>query len=166
MEEFQRLLDRKLAAGNHRRQQRVMAWAGLLDAAGWYVAIARGDGSLWLGEHAKGFLERLGEVPDQWPALVELLGRVPGTRVDLSGESVCLWSDREAATSMGTLAVPLTKRESEVWEWIRRGKTTPEIAVILGCAPRTVETHVGNLYRKIGVRDRGSAILGKPFAKE
>jgi DNA-binding CsgD family transcriptional regulator len=46
-----------------------------------------------------------------------------------------------------------------VLEWLRRGKTDPEIAAILGCAVRTVEKHVANLYRKTGARNRAAMIL-------
>lgn len=58
------------------------------------------------------------------------------------------------------LPVPsLTRREREVLEWLQQGKTSPEIGIILGCATRTVEKHVQNLYRKLGVSDRTSMIL-------
>ena len=37
------------------------------------------------------------------------------------------------------------------------GLTDREIADRLGISPRTVETHVGNVLRKLGVRNRAQA---------
>jgi len=48
----------------------------------------------------------------------------------------------------------LTKRELEVWYWIREGKTNWEIATILGLAERTVKFHIRNLFDKLGVTHR------------
>jgi len=42
----------------------------------------------------------------------------------------------------------LTKRELEVWYWIREGKTNWEIATILGLAERTVKFHIRNLFER------------------
>lgn len=49
---------------------------------------------------------------------------------------------------------PLTKREVEMLEWAAKGKTTDEIAKILGVAPRTVNTHFENSGRKLDTRNR------------
>ena len=48
----------------------------------------------------------------------------------------------------------LTKRELEVAAWIREGKTTSEIAMILGVSPRTVHKHVEHIYEKTGADSR------------
>jgi DNA-binding CsgD family transcriptional regulator len=51
----------------------------------------------------------------------------------------------------------LTPREFEVMEWADEGKTNDEIAIILGCAPNTVKTHVHMVLRKLGVENRRTA---------
>lgn len=55
-------------------------------------------------------------------------------------------------------AVGLTPREYEVFSWLAEGKRNAEIAIILGCAPRTVEKHVENILRKLGVENRAAAM--------
>jgi DNA-binding NarL/FixJ family response regulator len=46
----------------------------------------------------------------------------------------------------------LTTREREVLHLAAEGRTNAEIAAALGISPRTVETHRGNLMRKLGLR--------------
>ena len=52
----------------------------------------------------------------------------------------------------------LTPRERQVLELLSGGLTIGQIASRLGISPRTVETHVAKLYRKLGVRTRVQAI--------
>ena len=51
----------------------------------------------------------------------------------------------------------LTAREGEVLRLLAAGRTNKEIAAELFLSPATVERHVANLYRKIGVRRRTEA---------
>jgi DNA-binding NarL/FixJ family response regulator len=51
----------------------------------------------------------------------------------------------------------LTPRESEVLIWITRGKTNQEIAIILDFSPRTVNKHLEQIFRKLGVENRTTA---------
>jgi DNA-binding NarL/FixJ family response regulator len=51
----------------------------------------------------------------------------------------------------------LTPRESEVLVWISRGKTNQEIAMILDFSPRTVNKHLEQIFRKLGVENRTTA---------
>ena len=51
----------------------------------------------------------------------------------------------------------LTNRESEVLFWIGQGKTDGDIGKILDISVRTVQKHVENLFRKLGVETRTSA---------
>ena len=51
----------------------------------------------------------------------------------------------------------LTPRESEVLVWISRGKTNQEIAIILDFSPRTVNKHLEQIFRKLGVENRTTA---------
>jgi DNA-binding CsgD family transcriptional regulator len=41
---------------------------------------------------------------------------------------------------------------------VSQGLTTRQIGGRLGISPRTVETHVSKLYRKLGVRSRVQAV--------
>jgi DNA-binding NarL/FixJ family response regulator len=51
----------------------------------------------------------------------------------------------------------LSRREREVLAVLARGATNREIASTLGIAPRTVDTHVGAILRKLGVATREDA---------
>lgn len=54
-------------------------------------------------------------------------------------------------------AYNLTERESEVLLWIANGKTNREIAQILEMSPRTVNKHLEQVFKKMGVENRTSA---------
>lgn len=56
------------------------------------------------------------------------------------------------------LAASLTTRQQQVLEFLSQGKTVSQIASRLGISPRTVETHVATLYRRLGVNTRVQAI--------
>ena len=56
-------------------------------------------------------------------------------------------------------ALGLTGREAEVLYWVAQGKTSPEIAIILGAALKTVKKHLQHLYEKLGVETRTAAAL-------
>ncbi len=51
----------------------------------------------------------------------------------------------------------LSAREEQVLRGLADGLTDREIAGNLGISPRTVETHVGNVLQKLGVRNRAEA---------
>jgi DNA-binding NarL/FixJ family response regulator len=51
----------------------------------------------------------------------------------------------------------ISPREEEVLTLLADGMTDREIAERLGISPRTVETHVGSLLNKLGVRNRAQA---------
>jgi len=51
----------------------------------------------------------------------------------------------------------LSGREAEVLAWVAEGKTNPEIALILSLSPRTVQTYVDRIFRKLGVETRTAA---------
>jgi DNA-binding NarL/FixJ family response regulator len=52
----------------------------------------------------------------------------------------------------------LTPREHEILVMVSTGSTMQQVARRLGISPRTVETHVAKLYRKLGVRTRVQAV--------
>ena len=51
----------------------------------------------------------------------------------------------------------LTNREADVLLWIANGKTNREIGTILDVSPRTVNKHLEQIYRKLGVENRTAA---------
>jgi NarL family two-component system response regulator LiaR len=53
----------------------------------------------------------------------------------------------------------LTARELEVLALVARGRANKAIAFELGCAEKTVKTHVGNILGKLGLSDRTQAAL-------
>lgn len=52
----------------------------------------------------------------------------------------------------------LTPREQQILVLVSDGLTMQQVASRLGISPRTVETHVAKLYRKLGVRTRVQAV--------
>ena len=48
----------------------------------------------------------------------------------------------------------LTSRENQVFQWMLQGKSSREIALILGVSCRTVEKHIQNIYHKSGAHGR------------
>ena len=54
---------------------------------------------------------------------------------------------------------PLTRRERQVLELIATGRSNKRIAYELGISEKTVKTHVGHLFDKLGVTDRTQAAL-------
>ena len=51
----------------------------------------------------------------------------------------------------------LTKREAEILQLLAAGLSNPEIGDRLYITRKTVETHVGNLLAKLGLRNRAEA---------
>lgn len=51
----------------------------------------------------------------------------------------------------------LTRREAEVLLWVSYGKTNKTVSEILGISPRTVNKHLEQVFRKLGVETRAAA---------
>lgn len=66
--------------------------------------------------------------------------------------------ERTAGTATAC-ALRLSARELDVLRWCKDGKSYPEIAVILGISTKTVEYHISNAMRKLGVNQKISAIV-------
>jgi DNA-binding NarL/FixJ family response regulator len=62
-----------------------------------------------------------------------------------------------AKVGRGTTTLPLTKREREVLKLVAQGKTSEQIARELVLVKRTVDFHVENACRKLGVDNRTAA---------
>lgn len=152
--DFLRKIDRRMERENRRMHANLTAWAEILDALGWKVAIWLSDGGPVLGSKAREWISALAAAPHSGGELCKLLESMPSTRYLVRSMHVQVWADSARESASSGLPIPLTKREAEVFAWLREGKTGPEIAVILGCAQRTVESHVARLYRKLGIHNR------------
>ena len=94
----------------------------------------------------------------------EVAASIPGaTLIPLSGSSHLYYHgewQEVLASLLGFLGAgqedpsPLTRRESQVAVLIAAGLTNHAIASRLSVAPRTAESHVENIRRKLGVRSR------------
>jgi DNA-binding CsgD family transcriptional regulator len=52
----------------------------------------------------------------------------------------------------------LTSREAEILYWMAEGKHNPEIAIVVNASLNAVKKHASNIFAKLGVESRGSAI--------
>ena len=68
----------------------------------------------------------------------------------------------EQRTSVGPASLSerygLTVREGEVLRLIADGRSNPAIAEALYISPRTAQTHVQNIFTKLGVSSRAEAV--------
>lgn len=89
-----------------------------------------------------------------------------GLTVDLAliapprpGEILLRLTEVREADAVDTLikAHGLTRREAEVLLWVSYGKTNRSISEILAISPRTVNKHLEQVFRKLGVETRAAA---------
>jgi DNA-binding response OmpR family regulator/DNA-binding CsgD family transcriptional regulator len=74
--------------------------------------------------------------------------------------AMLLFEERRAPGDYAPLrTLGLSEREAEVLYWISHGKSNPEIGVIIGAAAGTVKKHAENIFAKLGVEGRSSAML-------
>jgi DNA-binding CsgD family transcriptional regulator len=52
----------------------------------------------------------------------------------------------------------ISKREKEILKWLKKGKSSWEISVILNISERTVNFHVGNIMQKLNAVSRTHAV--------
>ena len=88
----------------------------------------------------------LSGVPDNTIASVCGLAQVGHLRV-------CSLIEQERSKPM------LSPRESEVLDWMARGKSNTDIATILAISPETVRTYVQRIYHKLGSHERVAVIV-------
>ena len=53
----------------------------------------------------------------------------------------------------------LNEREIETLTWVARGKTSAQIADMLGLAKRTIDFHIDNARLKLGATTRTQAVV-------
>jgi Response regulator containing a CheY-like receiver domain and an HTH DNA-binding domain len=66
---------------------------------------------------------------------------------------------RAAAPASSTPFPQLTPREREILDLLAAGRTNPQIAQALYLSPKTVRNHVSMIFAKLGVDDRGGAVV-------
>ena len=124
--------------------------ASVLHAPGWarVVTCARRPGS-----------PRSGPPCGPWPTAVGRSSRSSNRRP--SGPR--RFADRPGR---GPRSRPLTAREHEILMLVSQGMTMQQVARRLGISPRTVETHVAKLYRKLGAPPRAGGRSGGPAGSD
>ena len=65
---------------------------------------------------------------------------------------------RRILDARGDCGVRLTAREIEVLNWLKEGKSSWEISMILRCSRRVVDFHVDNIKKKLNSTTRAQAI--------
>ena len=94
------------------------------------------------------------------PLIIEHAGRSLTIRFVQDGPQRLLFLEEHgkelSPTSLNQLG--LSRRETEILGWIVKGKSNPEIAMILSISVRTIHKHVEHIYLKLGVENRHAAI--------
>ena len=107
----------------------------------------------------EGYLVKSSALPTVGKQIQRVLN---GERGDLtrgrSGSRSTSWAVARMAREGSEVRATLTPREHEVLMLLSRGLTMRQMATRLGISPRTVETHVAKLYRKLDVRTRIQAV--------
>ena len=78
---------------------------------------------------------------------------------DVLGAIIAARLARVARAEIWPKLIDLNDREIETLTWAARGKTFAEIGEILGLSKRTVEFHLDNARRKLGVPTRTQALI-------
>lgn len=88
----------------------------------------------------------------------ELMHLVAG--LQLLGAHAMAAADRLLSAAIDSSDFPkFTKREMDVLTWTGQGKTAWEVSVILGMSEKTVNFHLGNVMRKLGVNSKHQAVF-------
>lgn len=152
-------IEERVGKENRRMVENLAAWAEVLGALGWKVALVLPGLPPFLNAGAEQWAANVSPVPMAWEEIEDRLDQEKPSRMMARTPRLLIWSEELENSPMPTPVVPFTRREAEVLRWLQEGKTGPEIAIILGCGQRTVESHVARIYRKLGVRNRPDLIL-------
>ncbi|WP_284620493.1 helix-turn-helix transcriptional regulator [Aquabacterium humicola] len=100
-------------------------------------------------------VDREHALPKNQMKLTRLLGDIQLLAVHAQDAAVRLL----APLAQPTVAVSLTRRETEVLHWTMLSKDTSAIAQILGLSPNTVKFHAENAMAKLNCESRHAAVL-------
>lgn len=137
----------------------------LLDAYG-----LRLDGRLkWLPSRLRAWMNReLSERNHQMdgfalckPLVVERGESTLLVRLRSKGRNIFLLPEESRAgyVAQDLALLGLSPRKTEILVWVAQGKTNPEIGMILGISPRTVQKHLKRVYSRLGVENRHAAMV-------
>lgn len=110
---------------------------------------------------ASGYLLKNAAGDDLVNAIRAVVAGKPWLQPEIAQRLMAFAGGRPAAPKSGldSLIEPLTSRELEVLRLLAGAASNREIAQRLKISPRTVETHLANIYGKLGVRGRTEAML-------
>jgi DNA-binding CsgD family transcriptional regulator len=95
---------------------------------------------------------------DEMKIPLELIARVELQDHGQLSIEIALPDPPEGAEATNHTAVTITRRERAVIDVVAMGKSSDEIAALLGISPATVRTHVRNAMAKVGARTRAQLI--------
>jgi DNA-binding CsgD family transcriptional regulator len=67
-------------------------------------------------------------------------------------------ADTQAADLTDSLGARLSPREEEIFNYLQRGYSNRQIALVLGTSPLTVRNQLARLFRKVGVSTRAELV--------
>lgn len=110
---------------------------------------------------ASGYLLKNAAGNDLVNAIRTVVAGKPWLQPEIAQRLMTFAGGRPAAPKSGldSLIEPLTSRELDVLQLLAGAASNREIAERLTISPRTVETHLANIYGKLGVRGRTEAML-------
>jgi DNA-binding NarL/FixJ family response regulator len=111
---------------------------------------------------ASGYLLKNAAGTDLVSAIRTVAAGKPWLQPEIAQRLMSLAGGRPPArpkSGLDALIEPLTSRELEVLRLLAGAASNREIAETLTISPRTVETHLANIYGKLGVRGRTEAML-------
>ena len=123
-------------------------------AAAMQTSLTVGEASEMLEELArKGHLELRTDDGVTAYALNERVGQEPP-----DNDPMPLEAEPEVPGATQRLEDPLSERELEVLDLLASGRTNSEVARDLFVSVGTVKSHTGNIYRKLGAKNRAEAL--------
>ena len=110
-----------------------------------------------LATGARGYLLKTDAGRDLIAALDALAGQKTFFTSKVAG--IVLETCLKGRPDHGPTKTVLTSREREVVQLLAEGKSTKEVAAVLGLSVKTAETHRSNLMRKLDMHSVGELVL-------
>ncbi len=139
------------------------SWAGVIRKRGLDADQAR----IWNEAAEFGLTDGL-FTPVRWSdgsfAAVVLAGKSPALTdpsLLIAAETLSSYyaSEVRRLTSPAVQATPLSRRQRECLAWVREGKSSSAIGEILGISALTIDEHLAQACRRLGVRTRVQAAV-------